>query len=153
MVLPYMMSSSPVLVKREVSEQATTKKMTPKRVVLFCFLLLVFLLVSYAIYCLWMADRNTPVWKALKLDAVAKMLEARKNAALGKRIVEKKLGTVTAILHSETNSCALINQNLVHEGDITNGVKVVKISQYEVEFEKDGQRWSQKVLANPNPAW
>jgi hypothetical protein len=145
--------TSPVLVKREEPEQKTTKKMTPKRIVLFCFLLLAFLLVSCAIYCLWMADRNAPVWKALKLDVVAKKLEAKKNAALGKRMAERKLGTVTAILHSETNSCALINQNLVHEGDITNGVKVVKINQYEVEFEKDGQRWSQKVLANPNPAW
>ncbi|MBN1393008.1 MAG: hypothetical protein JW947_09430 [Sedimentisphaerales bacterium] len=153
MVLPYMMSSSPVLVNREAAEQQTTKKMTPKRVVLFCFLLLAFLLVSYAGYCLWMADRNTPVWKALKLDAVAKLWENRKNAVMGKKIAEKKLGTVTAILHSEENSCALINQDLVHEGDITNGVKVVKINRDEVEFEKDGQKWTQKILANPNPAW
>jgi hypothetical protein len=57
------------------------------------------------------------------------------------------------ILYSEEKPCALINLELVYEGDVRNGIKIVKIDKNEVEFERNGERWTQKVLDNPNPVW
>ncbi len=48
---------------------------------------------------------------------------------------------------------AVIRGQVVHEGDAVDDIKVVKIHKDEVEFEKDGKRWTQKVDDVPNIAW
>jgi hypothetical protein len=52
---------------------------------------------------------------------------------------------VTAILYSEDKPSAVIGNQIVHEGDIVQGLNVVKIYKNKVEFEKNGRRWTQSV--------
>jgi hypothetical protein len=49
------------------------------------------------------------------------------------------------ILYSEDNPSAIIDGKIVKEGDIINGIKVVKIHKDTVEFEKDGEKWTQRT--------
>jgi len=49
------------------------------------------------------------------------------------------------ILYSEDKPSALIGEKIVTEGDIVNGVKVIKINKDTVEFEKDGVKWTQRT--------
>jgi len=48
---------------------------------------------------------------------------------------------------------AVIRGQVVHQGDTVGGVKIFKIHKDEVEFEKDGKRWTQKEGDAPDPAW
>lgn len=146
MVLQYMLSG-PGLANRETPERKTeAKQIRTKRRALICLLLLAYIIVANIGYNLWAKGKSTPVRNLLTANVIHDLWTTGKNTAT-------KAGTVVGILYSEENSCALINRELVHEGDITNGVKVVKIDRCEVEFERNGKKWTQKVLANPNPAW
>jgi hypothetical protein len=166
MVLQYMLSD-PVSANREPPKDEPAKRQTtkcetkakqtdvsaPKRIitkrrVLICLLLLAYLIVAVAGYNLWTAEKGAPVWKSLTAGIFDNLqpAEAEEDAQM-------PLGTVAGIIYSEENPSVLINHELIREGDITHSVKVVKISKREVEFEKDGERWTQKVLAKPNPAW
>lgn len=62
-------------------------------------------------------------------------------------------GIVTAILYSEENPSAVIDNRIVHQGDIIKDITVVRINKNNVEFEKDGTVWTQRVRQRPNPAW
>jgi len=66
---------------------------------------------------------------------------------------KQELGTVTGILYTIENSSALIDGQIVKEGDTINGVTVVRIHRTEVEFRKNGRLWKQRVAQRPNPAW
>lgn len=146
MVLQYMLSN-PGLAKREITERKTKAKQTrTKRKVLICLLLLAYLVVGNMAYNLWVAEENTPVWKLLTASIVYDLWTPGKNTTT-------KAGAVTGILYSKENPCALINHKLVYEGQTTNGIKVVKIDRHKVEFEKNGKRWTQTVLADPNSTW
>lgn len=52
---------------------------------------------------------------------------------------------VSSIAYSENGALAFINDQMVPEGAVVDGVTVFKILQDTVEFEKDGKRWTQKV--------
>ena len=60
---------------------------------------------------------------------------------------------VTGITYAEEDPSAVVGYDIVHEGDTIRGVKVVKIYRDKVEFEKDGERWTQEVREKPNRAW
>lgn len=62
-------------------------------------------------------------------------------------------GTVAGILYIIENSSAVVDGQIVHEGDTIHGAQVVKIERFTVEFEKDGIRWKQKVRERPSPHW
>ncbi len=49
------------------------------------------------------------------------------------------------ILYSEDKSSALIGDTIAREGDIIDGVKVIKINKDTVEFEKNGEKWTQRT--------
>lgn len=53
--------------------------------------------------------------------------------------------SLKGILYSEDNASALIGDKIAREGDIIDGVKVVKINKDSVEFEKNGARWTQRI--------
>ncbi len=53
-------------------------------------------------------------------------------------------GFITGILYSDRPS-VLIGSEILHEGDTVQGVKVVKVNKGEIEFEKNGNRWTQKA--------
>jgi hypothetical protein len=60
-------------------------------------------------------------------------------------VFSPKKVALKGILYSEGNSSAIIDGKIVKEGDIINGIKVVKINKDTVEFEKDGERWTQRT--------
>ena len=53
--------------------------------------------------------------------------------------------TVSGILYSEDKASAVIQGQIVYEGDTMLGATLVKINKKSVEFEKDGKTWTQKV--------
>jgi hypothetical protein len=60
-------------------------------------------------------------------------------------VVSPKKVALKGILYSEGNSSAIIDGKIVKEGDIINGIKVAKIHKDRVEFEKDGENWTQRT--------
>ncbi len=62
-------------------------------------------------------------------------------------------GVVSGILYTIEDSSAVIDGQILKEGDTIYDVKVVKIYRTEIEFEKNGERWKQRVRQRPNPAW
>lgn len=62
-------------------------------------------------------------------------------------------GQVTGIIHSDDKPSAVIGNSLVHEGDTFYGVRIVKIHFNNVEFEMDGQTWSQRLREKPSKHW
>ncbi|MHC4553028.1 MAG: hypothetical protein ACYSUT_09745 [Planctomycetota bacterium] len=52
---------------------------------------------------------------------------------------------VKGIVFSKTNPTAIINEKIVAQGETVNGVSIVKIGREEVEFEQNGNRWTQTV--------
>jgi type II secretory pathway component PulC len=53
--------------------------------------------------------------------------------------------TVSGIVCSSKKSSAIIANQVVFEGDIVEGTKIIKIEKESVEFEKDGKHWRQQV--------
>jgi hypothetical protein len=63
-------------------------------------------------------------------------------------------GTVTGILLSKEKQLALINHEIVTTGDVLYGVKIIRILQDAVEFEKGGKVWKQGPGESPdNTGW
>ena len=52
---------------------------------------------------------------------------------------------IKGILYSEDSPSAIIGTQIVHEGDKVSGATVVKIEKNNVEFERNGQRWKQRI--------
>ncbi|MGA2092007.1 MAG: hypothetical protein ABSH16_01180 [Sedimentisphaerales bacterium] len=62
-------------------------------------------------------------------------------------------GVVTGILFSEKTPMAVIDGKVVIVGQSIYGVKVIKIQDSYVEFDKSGIRWSQRVNEPPSTNW
>lgn len=105
---------------------------------------------------------------ALEEYKILKTLDAEQANELFKLLFKEVAmrRTVTGILHSETKHMATLDGKVIFEGDEVNGVRIVKIHKADtnvpygqailndrVEFEKNGQRWTQEVGETPNPAW
>ena len=88
----------------------------------------------------------------IALMAGRRICRIKKNVAMCNPSTSKH-GMVTAIIHAEENPSALINLKIVHEGDTIDDVKVVQIQKNEVHFEKNANRWTQRVDEQPNHAW
>ena len=80
------------------------------------------------------------VWTAKENDEVRKLLAPEPTV-------------VTGISYAEEDPSAIVGYDIVREGDMIHGVRVVKIYRDKVEFEKDGKRWTQGVREKPNRAW
>ena len=52
---------------------------------------------------------------------------------------------VSSIAYSESHALAFINDKMVSEGSVLDGITVFKIREDTVEFEKNGKRWTQKI--------
>ncbi|MCK5171969.1 MAG: hypothetical protein KAR47_01170 [Planctomycetes bacterium] len=84
---------------------------------------------------------------------------ARKVAAQAKAQVpvaaepEPVRGLVTSILYSDRNSSAVIDRQILREGQSIYGVEVVGISRNEVAFSRDSMTWKQRINQTPNSAW
>ena len=62
-------------------------------------------------------------------------------------------GLVTSILYSDRNSSAVIDGQILREGQSIYGVEVVSISRSEVVFSRDSRTWKQRINQTPNSAW
>lgn len=58
---------------------------------------------------------------------------------------ESEKVVVRGIVFSQNRASAIINDKIVVEGQTVSGIKVVGITRDQVEFEKDGKRWTQQV--------
>jgi hypothetical protein len=63
------------------------------------------------------------------------------------------VGLVKGIVYNPPNSCAVVDETIMHVGDTIHEVLVVAIQSNKVEFSKDGVTWQQAVLATPHTAW
>jgi hypothetical protein len=52
---------------------------------------------------------------------------------------------VKGIVYSEGNPCAVIGDQIVHQGDKILDLVIIKINENSVEFEANGKKWTQKV--------
>ncbi len=62
-------------------------------------------------------------------------------------------GKLDGILYTIENSTVLVDGQALKEGDTMYGVEVIRIYRNRVIFEKDGERWEQRVRERPNPNW
>ena len=62
-------------------------------------------------------------------------------------------GFVSGIAYSESHALAFINDKMISEGGVIDGITVLKIHEDAVEFEKNGKRWTQKVGEQPVSRW
>ncbi|KPK39856.1 MAG: hypothetical protein AMJ65_11085 [Phycisphaerae bacterium SG8_4] len=62
-------------------------------------------------------------------------------------------GFVSGIAYSQGHALAFINDKMISEGDVIDGITVLKIHEDAVEFEKNGKRWTQKVGEQPVSRW
>lgn len=99
-------------------------------------------------------------WEAANLEQQKKYALTVTLVELEKRLKENALrakpkptrGLVTGLVYSDKPS-AIIDGEIVHEGDTIHGVKVLKIYRDKVEFVKNSNRWKQKVQQTPEAYW
>jgi hypothetical protein len=112
------------------------------------------------------AQKEKKIMESLEQDVAN--LERKKKHALTVRLAgfEKQLkedvlkpkpepthGVVKAIVYSKDKQTALIDKEIAHPGDTIHGVKIVKINLDNVEFEKNGKLWKQKVGGTAEAFW
>ena len=106
-------------------------------------------------------DKGTLKWLVLSAIAVCGMLGykvATQASKDGKKEVvverpEPRFGVVTAILFCEDSPTVLIEDQMLHKGDVIHDVKVMKIEVDKVQFDKQGEQWEQKVQEPAKPEW
>ena len=60
-------------------------------------------------------------------------------------MVIKREVPLTGIFYVEGNAAAIVDGRVVKEGDVVDGVRIVKIHRHEVEFQKSDRKWTQKM--------
>jgi len=106
------------------------------------------------------SEINTSIWllaAALLLAVMAGyyLWTAKEKAEVGEPVTTKRTVVTGTVFYSgddqsEEERYAVIDGGIIHEGDIVHGANVVKIDRGEVEFEKNGKRWRQRVQEQPN---
>ena len=76
---------------------------------------------------------------------------AKKTPAISETPTDKHR-LITGITYTEEKPSAIVDGEILYEGDTINGVKVVKIHRNRVEFEKGGKRWTQQLRKEPTEA-
>jgi len=77
---------------------------------------------------------------AFLADKVQTVIDAAKEHAEKIKDLEVK-----GILYSRDNPAAIVGTQIVHQGDVVSGAKVLKITKNTVEFELDGKKWEQNI--------
>lgn len=109
-----------------MQEQAEEKRTSSSPYILLSGLAVV--IVAGMAYYFWPSARN--FWSTA-------------NAA----VVKDKDISLTGIFYSQDNPMAIVDGQIVHEGDTIGDVKVFKINKDKVEFQKSGRTWSQSMPA------
>jgi hypothetical protein len=90
-------------------------------------------------------------FKEWDLQRTSLKARLKENVATTKR--EATHGVVGGIVYTEENPSAIIDSKLLKEGQMIHGVKIIKIHEGGVEFEKDSQRWTQKTGETADLFW
>ena len=106
-------------------------------------------------------DKSTLKWLVLAAIAVCGMLGwkvATQASKDGKKDVvverpEPRFGVVTAILYCEDSPSVMIEDKMLHRGDVIHDVKVLDIKADKVQFDKQGVQWEQGVQESAKPEW
>jgi len=106
-------------------------------------------------------DKGTLKWLVLAAIAVCGMLGwkvATQASKDGKKEVvferpEPRFGVVTAILYCEDSPSVMIEDQMLHKGDVIHDVKVIEIKADRVQFDKQGEQWEQGVQEAAKPEW
>ena len=86
--------------------------------------------------------------RSLSAEAEERRRKEPQEAAEGGRLSEAARGgalVVKGILFSDDNPAAVVGAEIAHIGDTIAGAEIVAIRKDEVEFEKDGKKWTQAV--------
>jgi hypothetical protein len=116
---------------RELDQPKRNRPSSKKSMKLRLFLMVIVIL-GIAVYYLWTADLISPILESLPTYKV-----------LVKAPLEQ--GWLTSIVYSDENATAMVSDRIVHEGDVVDGYKVVKIYRDKVEFEKNGKIFTKQV--------
>ncbi len=125
--------------------------MNRKRLLTF-LLVLANVTVANAVYNLWAAEKDTPVLESLKKNPVCKLWAKGKSWSSRKPRINRR-GVVTGTCRCTENPVCIIEGKIICEGETIHGVKVIKIHEDRVEFEKNGRKWTQQIQGRPNSAW
>jgi hypothetical protein len=106
-------------------------------------------------------DKSTLKWLVLAAIAVCGMLGwkvATQASKDGKKDVvverpEPRFGVVTAILYCKDSPSVMIEDKMLHKGDVIHDVKVLDIKADKVQFDKQGVQWEQGVQESAKPEW
>jgi hypothetical protein len=94
------------------------------------------------------------MWKrVLPPEAFAAMLPKIKSQGSKQYSLPVTPCVVTGIIHSKTKPMAIIDGNVIGEGQTIRGVRIVKVQEESVEFENAGKTWSQRVNDPPSTNW
>jgi hypothetical protein len=104
---------------------------------------------------------NRSEFEAFKLENQKEYALSAQLAELQKPLSEKPLtpeskethGLVLGIVYSPEKASAVVDNKILHEGDSIHGVRVFKIYEGKVVFEKNGNRWEQAVRQTPDDYW
>lgn len=149
MVFKYMVADTD-LVNGQVTEPKTppahtpktpipTKKKSPsslKTKAKFCLLLLANLLVLAFLYHRFAPESFPRPWDNISLPGTS---------VPSMDFLTSTKVTITGIMYYDENPAAIISGKIVHEGDIIEGCKVVKIHRNKVEFQKNGRRFTKTI--------
>ncbi len=87
-----------------------------------------------------------PLYKPTGRDPMASIaLPIARQDASGAQAVASTKPVIKGILYSEDRPAVIIDTDLLHIGDEVSGAKITKINRDSVEFEADGQTWTQTV--------
>jgi hypothetical protein len=109
------------------------------------------MLVYYFIAFVVLMGDGTSIGALNKYDKIDSQLVAINSSKVLKDT--PTVGVVKGIVYSPPNSCAVVDEAVMHVGDTIHEVLVVAIQSNKVEFSKDGATWQQGVLATPHAAW
>jgi hypothetical protein len=109
------------------------------------------MLVYYFIAFVVLMGDGTSIGALSKYDKTDAQLTAGNSSKAPKD--NSTVGVVKGIVYNPPNSCAAVDETMLHVGDTIHEVLVVAIQSNKVEFSKDGATWQQGVLATPHKAW
>lgn len=90
-------------------------------------------------------------FKEWDLQRTSLKARLKENVVTTKR--EATHGVVGGIVYAKDNPSAIIDSKLLKEGQMIHGVKIIKIHEAAVEFEKDSRRWTQKTGETADKFW
>ncbi len=101
-----------------------------------------------------------------KLALAIERMEKRKEADLQRLTVRAAIvqatvaappkpvrGVVCGVASSDDTAMILIGNKIYNVGDTIDGVEITEIDLNEVEFERDGERWSQRLQEPADSRW